>query len=525
MKANKFLALFFFLLGSIHYGKTQNSICHFDRPFYFPGQFVHYAFYTDIAPDSFIVEVQLFRGSEEIDQHFQLIRNGHTHGFFALSFDLIGGDYFVRISVFPEKTLEAIPLMITPVTVLSDQDTGEDKALIAVSDNGDSHQNIRIDMADSFQRRREMSCTVKVPGGQAGQEISIAVRDKLLHPAGETIRFQANPKIEQELTSFIPLVGKRKILDKKQNTRAFLFSCNPDQVSFRFNWVDPDGDFMINMIPFYGEKDIYFVDNGGNRIDVNLMRETTFNVPEVEHVTINSVNEIVRANADRKKIYQLFSKVEENLVQDSFSRFHPVLRPDMDIDVQDYAIRGKLVDLLKEVITPFKFRKDNNDEYRIKVLYEVLDLKYFYDSDPIFIINGKVTRDFTFIANLPLQDIKRLKIYAHLETIRDLKLVDIGGVGVIEMVDPLFSISDDQCLPHKVVQGIQVPIAYPLRADSRGELPQLKSLLYWMPNATLDSNGEYTFMLPASDDISRFEIEVVHPGTLSVGRKEIEIRL
>ena len=93
------------------------------------------------------------------------------------------------------------------------------------------------------------------------------------------------------------------------------------------------------------------------------------------------------------------------------------------------------------------------------------------------------------------------------------------------MVDPLFSISDEQRLPHTLVQGIQMPAKYPISVDTGSEIPQLKSLLFWMPDAILDAKGQFTFMLPASDDISNFEIVVVHPQSRSTGRREIEIKL
>ncbi|MCB0668116.1 MAG: hypothetical protein KDC80_19955 [Saprospiraceae bacterium] len=525
MKNKRYIAFVFLVFGFIVQIKAQEAICHFDRPFYFPGQFLHYAFYAHLPKDSCILNVQLLQEEREVDQHYQEIRNGYANGYFALPFDIPNGDYFVRMTVFSDKDATPFNLMTTPVTILPDNDPKQEGIRLAVDRTVTLDPSINIDIDDAFEKRQTKTCTITVPNGMAGQMISIAVRDKDLYPIGQSIREQSFSTIDRDLSNYIPLIGSRRITGKKANPKAFLFSCNPEQLNFRFNWVESSGDFIINMTPFYGDQEIYFIDNGGNEIEVSIRDKQDLPTPAIDYVSDNSFNEIIEANNERKKIYQLFSRVEENVLKDSAGYFEEILKPDMDIDVQDYAIRGKLVDLLKEVITPFKFRKINEDEYRVKVLYEVLDLKYFYDSDPIFIINGMVTRDFSFIANLPLQDIKRLKIYAKLETIRDLKLVDIGGVGVLEMVDPLFSISDEQRLPHTLVQGIQMPAKYPISVDTGSEIPQLKSLLFWMPDAILDAKGQFTFMLPASDDISNFEIEVVHPQSRSTGRREIEIKL
>ncbi|MBK8506231.1 MAG: hypothetical protein IPL46_30945 [Saprospiraceae bacterium] len=91
------------------------------------------------------------------------------------------------------------------------------------------------------------------------------------------------------------------------------------------------------------------------------------------------------------------------------------------------------------------------------------------------------------------------------------------------MVDPLFSLTEDQRLPHVTVQGLQNPIEYPIQVDTVSKIPQLKSLLFWTPKAILNENGKYVFTLPISDDVSTFEIEVLHHNSGSVGIKEIEV--
>lgn len=524
MKRSIFLIILF-LSGSFLCG-AQKAICHLDRPFYFPGQNLHYAFYSEIAlEDSCILSINLYKGKLELDQHYTYLKNGFTYGYFALPFDISQGEYFLQVSAFSSKSATLFPLLTTPFSILADEPVSDARVELATDALSDLTENISIEIVQTSNRRQTNACNVTVPAGQAGDKISIAVRDKSLYPLGSTIRTQTSSEVDEDLLRFIPLKGQRKILNKKANEKAFLFACNPDQMDYRFNWVDPDGSFFIKMIPFYGEEELYFVDNGGNDIEVSLRPVCHLNEREIQLVDDASLGPVIEANNKRKKIYQLFSRVEESILEDTLHLNQPVLSPDMDIDVQDYAIRGKLVDLLKEVITPFKFRKDNDEQYRVKVLYEVLDLKYFYDSDPIFIINGIVTRDFTYIANLPLQDIKRMRIYSKLETIRALKLVDIGGIAIIDMVDPLFSLTEDQRLPHQLVQGLQIPAKYPVEVDTDSEIPQLRSLLYWMPNAQLDDNGQYHFNLPVSDDISTFEIEILHGKSGSVGRKELEIKL
>jgi hypothetical protein len=524
----KELLLIFFGLLLAGWGKLpgQTAICHFDRPYYLPGQYIHYALNTGLeTTDSFMLSMTLHDGERIFDQHFLQVKEGRGVGYFQVPFEFKPGIYYCQADVFT-PTADAINILTTPVTIFSDdpRQAAFDFKLGEAPSGHLENSGITIEMDPVVHSRQNVSCHITVKGGQAGDYISIAVRDKQLYPAGNPVVTKENQEIQLPLLDYVPIRGNRIIQNTRPNPKAFLFACQPDAMNFRFNRVNDDGSFLIRMTPFFGKKPFYFIDNGGNEINISLSGITPLGKPAPTMLLDENLKSEVGSNLVRKKIYELYAQVEEVAVMDDLPVQEPVVPPDFDIDVQDYAIRGTLKDLLKEIITPFKFRKANNDQYQVKVLYEVLDLKYFYDSDPIFFINGVATRDYTFIANLPLQEIKRFKIYARLEKIRDLKLVDIGGVGILEMVDPLYTLTADQHLPSAEIQGIQLPYKYPVEADIASEVPQLKALLYWMPRARLDQQGSYHFVLPTSDDISQFEIEVVHGRLQKIGRSVFETR-
>lgn len=523
---NVFIFFPVFFLLSISQLTAQEVICHFDRPYYVPGQYIYYHMHTGSElTDSFIMSVNLHNGKFTFDQHFLMIIKGVGQGYFQLPFESTAGTYYFQADVFSANA-EPINMMITPLTILADDPIADQIYSIATESSTDisDDSKILIEINPVAESRQKIDCRIRISDGRAGDFISISVRDKKLYNSGNTLRYRENINLKLPLLSYIPIVGKRTITNQRPNPKAFLFVAQAEELQFRFNWVNDDQLFFIRMTPFYGKKPLYFIDNGGNDIEISLTALTPLQSPDVNLISDPDLKYGIETNLGRKKVYELFSQVEETVLLDPPLSLPNRIQPDYDIDVQDYAVRGTLDDLLKEIITPFKFRKESDDTYRVKVLYEVLDLKYFYDSDPLFFVNGMATRDYTFIANLPIQDIKRFQIYARLQTIRDLKLVDIGGVGVIEMVDPLFSLSADQILPSVEMQGLQIPLSYPVQADIKSKIPQLKSLLYWMPSAQLDHNGEYIFSIPASDDVSTFEIEVVQGDRKLVGRKEFDIR-
>ena len=507
-------------------GAQDTVLCHIDRPYYFPGQIIYYSLSSTIQdPDSIVIQVQLGANEKATFSHYNILYNGEAHGYFQLPFDVPGGVYFFSINLFSGGQGLPVNLMERPISVVSTQSVNQGVAMTALSVHAQSRSSISLDGPTLVQARSTPTYSVKVEGGKEGDLISIAVRDlKFYSREQKSITIKYVEEIEGEIWQDIPLRGARILKAGKEGKPTFIFAIEPENMLFRFNWVDSVGNFLIKMPPFYGIKNLFFLDNVRNEFSVSLDQKQVDVPKNVDYSNAVDLQHSLMRYDERKKIYSIYASIEESVEDLQFSSFPIPVKPNYTMDVQDFSVRGSLADLLNEVITPIKFRRKRKGQYDVKVLYEFLHFKNFYRDDPVFFINGVLTRAYNYIANLPIQDVKSLDVYSYLESIRDLKIVDIGGIGVIEMLDPTFKIPEEMVLPNVFLDGRQTPIRYPVQCDTRKTAAQLRSLLYWQPIARLDASGSYSFDLPISDDITSFHLEVLHHSSQQLVSQEIEVR-
>ena len=498
-----FLQLIFRVLYPSFVWGQGHTVLHLDRPYYLPGQVMHYV--ISINPpiqDTAILNVQLVSDQQSVMQHYHQLVNSAGSGYFPLPFDIHDGIYLLQVDLLSKSSGYPYNLVNTPVSILPEIVPLGFSAEVAAFDAPAPKDHISISVSEQARPRQIVQCTVEVNGGLPNDLVSIAIKDKsFFKQIAMDVRSFRIP--DDPLLEMIPIKGVRTLLNEDPKEDAFLFAAKYNDLTFSFNWVDASGDFFIRFPIFYGKETLFFIDNGRNQMEVELAGQLVSPPKSVPIIASPGTKLGIETYADRKKIYQVYSSLEELTLQRDPKLSTNTVSPNYDVDVQDYSVRGKLIDLVKEITTPLKFRKGKGNQYTAKILYEVLGLKYFYSDDPLVFINGVASRDFDFVANLPLQDIKSLRIYSALNTIRALKLVDIGGVVIIEMVDPLFSIPPEIRLPGIEIQGLQLPAEYPITSNTESNIPQLRSLLFWQPNGRLGSDGSYIFDLPCSDDIFR----------------------
>ena len=210
----------------------------------------------------------------------------------------------------------------------------------------------------------------------------------------------------------------------------------------------------------------------------------------------------VELHKKRKKINLLYKSVDET--PEPITKFEPPpdLPADYVVDVPDFELSGTLLTLFKEINAPLKFRRRNNQTYSGHIQHKTGSVEGFYSRPPLFIVNDRLTRNSDFIANIPLQDVRSIKIYSKLENLKKyFGVIGIGGMVNIEMMDDTYSLPDDIVFPEFMMKGLQVPLRYPIQVDQSSAIPQFKSRIFWDPNALTDADGQYIFNFFTSDDI------------------------
>jgi hypothetical protein len=143
------------------------------------------------------------------------------------------------------------------------------------------------------------------------------------------------------------------------------------------------------------------------------------------------------------------------------------------------------------------------------------------------LVNQRATRDGDFIAKLPLQEIAHFSIYSRYKTLENLSPMAFGGIVYIEMMDPNYILPENHTLPLLLVQGMQIPLQYPVQNILTEKIPSTGSLLYWNPSITHDGTSAQ-FAIQTNDIAAEFLVEVVlhlsEPGQMEVFHQIVKVQ-
>ena len=274
--------------------------------------------------------------------------------------------------------------------------------------------------------------------------------------------------------------------------------------------VHPNTDqFNMTVHPFYDQKLISFLDYVGNEIQIH--EREVFVRPEIKSsLKVDSpIIEHLKIYREQKQINRLFKQITLSPQTDSTALINRKPKPDSYIDVQDYAIRGTTVDLFKEIPTNLKFRSAGGGDYKARMLYEFNGITKFYSRSPLFIVNGRATRNGNYLAKLPLQEIGFFRIYSDYEFLESLSPMAHGGVVFVDMVDRNYVLPDEHTLPTLSVQGLQTPIYYPITPSFKEDSPALSSLLYWDPEVPTINDESFEIEIGMGDISTEFILDAV----------------
>ena len=196
---------------------------------------------------------------------------------------------------------------------------------------------------------------------------------------------------------------------------------------------------------------------------------------------------------------------------------------DVSVNVEKYIIFPTMEELIREVIPSLLHRKVGGKSM-VRVLLS--EASVIPTGDPLFIINGVMTKNTTYFLNLKPADVLTVKI------IKDInKLLRFGAMGKNGIVLIQTKKSDivnltnlSNVLP---VEGLSKSIEFrspdhSLKSNAR--IPDFRSTLYWNPSLKTDATGKAVFNFYASDDSGPLVIKL--QGVTSDGKpfsKESEV--
>ena len=163
----------------------------------------------------------------------------------------------------------------------------------------------------------------------------------------------------------------------------------------------------------------------------------------------------------------------------------------------------------KEVSTPLKYNKIKRKGGGFEFKMYNPESRKFYFGNPLFIVDGHMTKDFDYLATLEFQNIDSIRLYYdNVRLSNDFGFAGFSGVVIISSIDGTLAPPSDPFTQVYTVEGLQPSIAWE-QPSIKTEVPSFRPQLFWSPVVQTNSQGSAEVFYQQSDDRSHFQITVV----------------
>ena len=497
---------------------AQSAYLQLDKPYYFHGEYLFYSlFLGEIKTDSAVLLFRLAQGEEILDQHYQANDEGFASGYFKLPHQLSSGEYEIHAFAFDKKDGEPIGLLNTPISIFGkdspSQRPGQYVSQIPIPPE-QKFPEIELNFKAIAGLENAMTSCLIQGLGSGTSKLSVGIR-KLNgneHAMGN-LRFFTHDLHERECASQLAFLSTKAHSDSttdKPSSSALIYAFQADSLLFNLASMDSEGKVFLKFPRIYGSSELqlldFFLSSPVSLEPLGIPappRSESLQIPDTSIATAYSLYQ------KRKQIYQLFNRLPIQVQNRKLELNKEFIPADFELDVQDYAVKGKLADLFSEFVSPLNFRKKKG-KTSIRVFYRVKGQAVYHKFPPLFVVNGIATQRADFINSLLLQEVKSIRIYSELETLGALVgSYNIGGIIEIDLVDPLYEIPEEFQLAALEINGLQMPINYPLTGDLRPDIPRIQSLIYWAPQHPVIPGNDFQLQFPSPDLDGMYRLDML----------------
>ncbi len=487
---------------------------HLDKPYYFAGDFIFFSFCSaDLGSDTVTVEASLYQAGGWVCSELVQAVGGCGDGHLKLPFETQSAHCQIQLTAFDRKDLTRRPMIGRDLFVYNDDELDALAQLAQSAATGQAVPPALLAMQGAMSAAEdELTVRVEVPAEYRAQlrRVSVAVRDQaLFSPDLPTATEDLTREPGLELAAGVPVHGTRQVLSGGSIASTLLFALNPDQMRFDGTEVDREtGHFALELSPFYGSRTVTFLDYLDRAITVEA---STIPSPSVETKPLWVDSLIMRhleIHREVKQINRIFKQTALEVAPRSSPDVSVPVEANYFFDVQDYDLRGTLVQFFKELITPLKFRSAGGGRQEAKMFYERNGITKNYGTSPLFLVNNRATRQSQGVASLPLQEIATCEIYSLYETLEAMAPVAFGGIVNLQMVDRNYALPEEEVLPALQIEGLQQRPSYPIKPMVETGAPSVGSLAYWNP--ALITDGQSLAVTFGANDVTHvYLVEVV----------------
>lgn len=501
------------------------SVVHIDRPFYVNGEVIWYKLYlpATLQSERFTVRLDVMddRGQRVDYTYLRGTEANVLDGYYAIPYDAREGWYQLRfVAWVPQSTKEET---IGSVRVPIYNDLTDNSAVAVVEEA--RYEGAEIGTIPELRVTVEVLTPDPRPGDrvrarlrvmdQAGRAVaahaSVAVTDRELTRSADWFRGTVFTRQFFPRFSAIPegivLTGRIKQENGDLFTSPVLSAWSPALRRVFYAKTAPEtGAFSLELPDFAGPLRLQFMEIRRDSLAVDLEPE---GVAFQEKLPINElIRRYQELSALRKRIYQLANQTEYLLPRTRGLPDSATLVPDETVDLGKYERFKDVYTFFREVRTTLEYTP-RGGQYTARVYNPAIEK--FNPGPPIFILDGKVTRDADYIGRLPLSELQRVDIYyRQRDLLRRFSALGNYGVVVLHSIDGNLEVPASEMEDITVVQGLQSAADFPTLDPADLTLPLLRPTLWWSPDVrTGQADGGTELEWIQSDDISTFQIEVL----------------
>lgn len=470
---------------------TATTLLHHDRPYHAAGEVSWFRAYLPL-PAPRIVRAEVFApDGGRLDQFFlRADPAGTADGYYRWGYDLPTGYYRIVLTALSTAG-EAVALGTFRHAVYSPDDR-DAPATGAVAPSEESFPSDDLTL-------RVVDGEVRLTNAPAGS-YSLSVFNTEVtgdRPAATLSAAAVAPPASYRDTLFY-----RGRVAAREGGEATTVNLLPvfDGTTFAtyFSKSDGAGDFLLTVPPFEGEKVVQARNVTGPAVVARLDAGRLPRLAERPPLT-----EAVRAYLDlsnrRRKIFQLYRTVETPLDVAPAPGARRALAASKAYDVQDYKTFPDMYTFFREVAGELRYR-ERKGSYTAR-LYNAPTQRFFTET-PLFIVDGRLTRDADYVARLRPADVDRVAFYYGNRKLREL-FPALGSQGVVQIdrLQPADDLPAEDAANLLTLDGLQPPLSFPPRTDGP---PRISPLLLWATGTT--AGGTLSLPLPGTDDAGTYRV-------------------
>ena len=543
IKSNIAFCFIFFLLGVSLSAQSKKAILHINQPYYVTGETMWYRVYlpkgfTGIKGKAKV----LVKGSNNnvIGDYFVEQKDLGINGYFKIPFDIPSDLYNFAIYVLENQTLDPIELVSFDVPIYNDLSNDalvpafpqlSSRSLEEINNNDQLQLEVQLDN-NQYSIGDKISLEAQVTdqsGNSIPSEYSIAVIDQGLLGSSseryctfsEEIQLGFNTVIGMDDRLFV----QGNIFDASSNEPAAIsiigaFSKQLNQMNFGKS--GKDGKFTILLPEQKGDQSLQIVgylydELADSRIE--MFQGEPVDRSEVQFTSDfdNDVSAYLEESNKRKRIYQQFKALESSTQFETVENDFLQVRPNKTFRMDEYVDFETVGVFFDEIFGAQLTFEKKGEIYKAQMFNPQKNKSssamqnFYFALEPIFIVDGKMTKNADYIYRMPLDQVEEIDLYFDWRDIeKQFGLFGDFGYVVIR------SKREDISLPPEDEEDIvqlstfQPAPQYPVEiSNDNVGLPQLKPTVYWHPNLESGRTGKVKTSFSASDDVSNFVVSIL----------------